>query len=49
MDIVPKLEIEGNWGAEVNLHGREGDLIRGKASAFVSGSFAVAELRKELG
>jgi len=49
MNIVPELEIEGNWGAEVKLHGRKGNLIRGKAFALVSGLFAVAELRKELG
>jgi len=49
MYIVPELEIEGNWGAKVNLQGREGDLIKGKTSALVSGSFVAAELRKELG
>jgi len=48
MDRVPKFEIEGNWGAEVNLHGKGGDLIMGEASALGSSSFTTAELGKEL-
>jgi len=48
MDRVREFEIEGNWGARVNLHGRGGDLIMGEAYALDSGSFTAAELGKEL-